>query len=411
MHKKKENFLEKIVKKDYKNKLEEVLEHKNFSEQTKSLLLSMLYKIENAYSDYSKVKQNVETKDEYIENIISIIKNKCNNIEVISSRSQRSAELGRRIFIIDDQTKSIKCYPVERKLLYAISKIAKKDLIIDKEKYGIIAKPLSDLINIGNNINTVEPLRDFNGYSWTTLNREIESIEYNLIYQNLRILLGYKLLKDWSENEDDNIDYMTFFERTIKDIYGESYKKIIKELVIRLAMLLEMKFYKREKTENSEEEIVNLMIELQKTFLKCFEIKIEQARTKLDVTKLLYEFRYFYLLPFDRKKSICEVEELKIQIERTLRVLIDRMKLEGIIGEFSKRKDLESKIIKSILTLKTIRLEDIYVMASKDKEKNLIYLTIFDESEFEQKIELGTLEEIQKKDLGIKLNKKVRVFY
>ena len=411
MQRRKEKFLEKIVKKDYKNKLEEVLEHKNFSEQTKSLLLSMLYKIENAYSDYSKVKQNVESKDEYIENIISIIKNKCNNIEVISPRSQKSAELGRRVFVIDDQTKSIKCYPVERKLLYAISKIAKKDLIIDKEKYGMIAKPLSDLINIGNNINTVEPLRDFNGYSWTTLNREIESIEYNLIYQNLRILLGYKLLKDWSENEDDNIDYMTFFERTIKDIYGESYKKIIKELVIRLAMLLEMKFYKREKTENSEEEIVNLMIELQKTFLKCFEIKIEQARTKLDVTKLLYEFRYFYLLPFDRKKSICEVEELKIQIERTIRVLIDRMKLEGIIGEFSKRKDLETKIIKSILTLKTIRLEDIYVMASKDKERNLIYLTIFDESEFEQKIELGTLEEIQKKDLGIKLNKKVRVFY
>ena len=71
MQKKKEYFLGRIVKKDYKNKLEEVLERKNFSEQTKSLLLSMLYKIENAYSDYSKVKQNVESKDEYIENIIS----------------------------------------------------------------------------------------------------------------------------------------------------------------------------------------------------------------------------------------------------------------------------------------------------------------------------------------------------
>ena len=103
MQKKKEKFLGKIVKKDYKNKLEEVLEHKKFSEQTKSLLLSMLYKIENAYSDYSRVKQNVESKDEYIENIISIIKNKCNNIEVISSKSQRSAELGRRIFVIDDK--------------------------------------------------------------------------------------------------------------------------------------------------------------------------------------------------------------------------------------------------------------------------------------------------------------------
>ena len=29
----------------------------------------------------------------------------------------------------------------------------------------------------------VEPLRDFNGYSWTTIPSEIESIQHNLIYQ------------------------------------------------------------------------------------------------------------------------------------------------------------------------------------------------------------------------------------
>ena len=171
MQKKKENLLGKIVKKNYNNKLEEVLEHKNFSEHTKSLLLSMLYKIESAYPDYERVKRNVEAKEEYIENIISIIQNQCSEIDVISPSSPRSEELGRRIFIIDEKRKSIKCYPVERKMLYAIAKLGKRELIVDKGKYDIIAKPLSDLINIGSNINTVEPLRDFNGYSWTTLSR------------------------------------------------------------------------------------------------------------------------------------------------------------------------------------------------------------------------------------------------
>ena len=41
---KKENFLGKIVKKDYQNELEKILEDKDFSEHTKSILLSIMYK-------------------------------------------------------------------------------------------------------------------------------------------------------------------------------------------------------------------------------------------------------------------------------------------------------------------------------------------------------------------------------
>ena len=155
-------MLGRIVKRNYNNKLESVLEHKDFSEQTKSLLLSMLYKIESAYPDYEKVKKNVETKEEYIENIITTIKNKCGDIQVINPSSPRSAELGNNIFLIDETRKIIKCYPVERKLLYAISKIGKKPLIVNEEKYDVLAKPMSSLINIGSNLNMVEPLRDFN---------------------------------------------------------------------------------------------------------------------------------------------------------------------------------------------------------------------------------------------------------
>ena len=45
--------------KDYNNELEKILENKLFSYDVKNLLLSMLYKIENAYRDYETVKLEV----------------------------------------------------------------------------------------------------------------------------------------------------------------------------------------------------------------------------------------------------------------------------------------------------------------------------------------------------------------
>ena len=70
MQKREEKFFEKIVKKDYNDKLEKILEKKAFAEDTKSILLNILYKIETSYKDYKQVKQNVEAKEDIIEEII-----------------------------------------------------------------------------------------------------------------------------------------------------------------------------------------------------------------------------------------------------------------------------------------------------------------------------------------------------
>ena len=120
-----------------------------------------------------------------------------------------------KTYIVDKENKKIISYPIERKLLYAIEKISKKNKII-KDEYFLINETLSELINVGNNINMVEPLRDFNGYSWTTIPQEIESIDHNLIYQDLRILIGHKFLNKWIKNNEFIIDYFYFFKETIK---------------------------------------------------------------------------------------------------------------------------------------------------------------------------------------------------
>ena len=173
-----DKFIGKIVKKDYNNELEKVLEKKYFNENVKNILLNILYKIETAYKDYEKVKQDVETKEEFIENIIRNIRNNCETIKLVQPNSEESKIIGNKTFLVEKNKKRIICYPIERKLLYCISKISKKEKII-KDEYFLINQTLSDLINVGNNINTVEVIRDFNGYSWTTIPREIESIKHN----------------------------------------------------------------------------------------------------------------------------------------------------------------------------------------------------------------------------------------
>ena len=38
-----------------------------------------------------------------------------------------------------------------------------------------------------------EVIRDFNGWSWDIVTKEIKNIEYNFLYQNLILLYGRKL--------------------------------------------------------------------------------------------------------------------------------------------------------------------------------------------------------------------------
>ncbi len=426
MPKKKDNFLDKIVKKNYNNELEEVLEKKNFEENTKSLLLSILYKIETAYPDYEMVKRDVESKDEFIESIINIIKNDCEDITLVKLHSTESELLKDRTFLVDKKNKKIICYPIERKVLYCISKIGKKDKIV-KDKYYLLNWTLSELLNVGNSINMVEPMRDFNGYSWTTLPKEIESIPHNLVYQNLRMLVGNEFLRKWVTNREYIIDYFDLFKKRMEKDYGvklaQKFIDSISTISILLCIRLEDKIrkkmqndkkdvesklkimnnnhdfvekltqekinltrdirtidetinnkhllqeeydkrneklplekkifstrvlaktleherekkldriekvnellnpknfveYKKElknkeellkwlEIDNIDSEIEKTLKNLQKQFLDCYKIKVQKAETKQEATDLMYQFRYYCLLPFDYTKDINDLE-------------------------------------------------------------------------------------------------------
>lgn len=70
----KEKIIQKLKLKDYNEKLEQILVNKTFSKDTKNLLSSMMYKVENSYEDYKKTKVEVASKKEFLEELIEIIR-------------------------------------------------------------------------------------------------------------------------------------------------------------------------------------------------------------------------------------------------------------------------------------------------------------------------------------------------
>lgn len=526
LQKKTDKFLDKIVKKDYNNELEKVLEKKAFDENTKSMLLSILYKIETAYRDYEKVKPDVEEKEDFIQSIIRNIKNNCETIKIVKLNSKESEMLGNKTFLVEKSKKRIICYPIERKLLYCIAKINRNEKII-KNKYYIIDRTLSDVINVGKNIDTVEPIRDFNGYSWTTIPREIESIYHNLVYQNIRILVGNKFLNKWIENKEFIIDYLESFKDKLQEQYGEKrqeelienlniisvlltarYNKKIKaklekekkevenklekikdnqkfvqeitkekreltkkikqmdetlnnktmlqkeyekrneflpleEKIFSVRILSQMMAEEREEklerleklnlllnpqkfmelkkeleikesylkqidSKDIEEQIKHRILELQKIFLECYQIKVRKAETKQELMKLIYEFRYYCLLPVNDRKAIYQVEEIEKERKEVQTMLIEKAHEFKLIDTFSKEKEIVYQILKNIFYVRVINLEDLYFKLIKEKEA--YYVQLFDENVFEEKIKLEGIENIKKEDLTFKMNKKIKIF-
>ena len=105
----KKGLIEKLVKKDFNNELEALLEQKCYSEQTKNSLLNILYKIETSYKDIQTVKQDLETKEQYIEKLMSILYNQCDEINIIKMNAEKTKIPENKMFYINKADKEIEC--------------------------------------------------------------------------------------------------------------------------------------------------------------------------------------------------------------------------------------------------------------------------------------------------------------
>ena len=160
--------------------------------------------------------------------------------------------------------------------------------------------------------------------------------------------------------------------------------------------------------EDFEKEIEDGLIKLQKIFLKCYLLKIKEINGKTEIINSLYEFRYYNLLPFNSKMNVSEVNEFKEELKETRKLLIDKAQELKVVIKSSKNEEIDDEILKNIFTIRILTLEDIYIKLIKEKDK--VYIQLFDDDIFEEKVELKDFGNINKKDLEVKVNKKIKVF-
>lgn len=394
MKDRKEKLLNKLVKKDYNNLLEELLESKTYDENVKSLILSMCYKIETAYKDYKAVKKDVLSKEQYMKRIFYVIQDKCEEINFIKKDSEKSS-VDR---IVDKQNKKINCYPIEKDILYCISQIGKQDNIV-KHNNVIIQQCLTSMLNQGNNINTCEPIRDFNGFSWNIISQDIENITYNLIYQNLLILIGNKFLEEWINNNKFVINYLESLENHISKKYSEDLQKEIIEKIIKIAILQENSSNKeleeqaKEEKENIEQEYLNFqdsskyLVELgnkKKNLAKkikkidqtindrdLLDIEYEKRNEKLPLEKKIFSMRVLKkILQEEREKLILKMEEYaNLMNPNTFLKKYEEIKENMKYFQVLDCKNIQESIYENIISLQKSILEVFKIKIEKANEK------------------------------------------
>ena len=202
----------KLLKRDFNEELEEIAESKGFEKEAQNLLLSMLYKVDNAYNDYQTVKREVPYKEEFLENILKIVKINCKEIEIAKPNSilEKQLENTKCKILEEDKEKreqKLIIFPNEKVVLYSVIKAGLEKINSD---LNLEEKAILTAIQIGKCISYSEVIRDFNGYSWSSVINEIENIECNVIYTDLIYLIGEERVNNLNSSNISKIkDYIS----------------------------------------------------------------------------------------------------------------------------------------------------------------------------------------------------------
>ena len=425
----KEDIFSKINLKDYNNVLENILEQKAFSEDVKNLLLSMLYKTENGYEDYKTIKVNVSSKKSYVKKIIQIIKEECKEIQLIKPLSEESKILEEKNvnYIVEKEIGKIITYPNERMMLEALVTLSQKDIVLD-EQYLLYNLAMKDVLSIGNRMNCVEVIRDFNGWSWDITTNQMESKNINIVYQNLLILLGNRFLQNWITNkeedddeeeieipsneilrskynssfgmtkeemqEDKTIDYIKKMQEILAEKYGKENSRKFFEQFIKTILAIDCNINEKQKeiVLNTQKQISLDLEKMQDNKVYIEELskkkkeltdRIKNIDTLLSDEKLLREEYENRNSKLENKDKIFSVSHLSIMLEKEREKYLQKIKecnLQMQPKEFVETKKGLEESLKFF--------EDINIKKEEkaNEEKQIILLQKFFLKCFEEKI-------------------------
>ena len=324
--------------KDYNLELDDVLDKKTFSSNIKNLLLSMIYKIETAYTDFKEVKRCVRNKEDLLNEIVETVRLYCENIKVAEPDSDQAKMLIKHKVeaLTNASERSILTYPTEMSLFYAISDISPKYFYINPNI--VLGNVMQNTLVNGYNLNNVEILRDFNGWSWDfSYGTNFNYID-NLIYQNLLVMLGGKFLYEWrtyGSTRRDFIDeakkYIKVFtsnEKYFKALYKVLYTKISAKEREKIDAILaeQMKEYKAMSDKDKyfiscREKKEKLVKKLEKIDIALSDTSVLEKEFKRYNAKVAEEKRIKSIITY-KKRIITERERLFAQINEITYILI-----------------------------------------------------------------------------------------
>ena len=366
----------RLLQKDYSEELEEICESKRFDKEAQNLLLSMLYKADGAYNDYRTVKREVPSKEEFLENIIEIVKNYCKEIEIAKPNSELEKELNKsRCKVVEEEPdnkynkeQKVIFFPNEKVILYSIIKAG-----LDKINTNLSLKDKSMLgaIQIGKCISSSEVIRDFNGFSWSQIVSEIESLECNALYTDLIFLLGEKYVDNLKSSNIEKLN--TVVEAELLEQMQKIATKFYLEYDENQARIVEQNL-KKDKDELEKMEAGSEYVENISNIKKDLLNKIKEIDEQLNDPK---ELRNAYInhnknLPNEQKIfSVSHYEEM-IQKQRQdiLNKIEEYNKLQNPIEFVKIKQELENRI-KFAEEVNTIQIEDLQKVFFKDFSKIL----------------------------------------
>ena len=315
----KRNIIDRLNMIDYSQMLEEVLTNKSFPEETKNILLNIIYKIESSYKDYKTTKVNVPLKKEMLEEVIYLIE-KCNKIEIIKPKTEN--EDLNKVYIDSDKLE-ITAYPNEVKILYCLC-LLESDIFLIPDTYELFKPSINKVLTEGRAYNFSECIRDFDGWAWNLNKTPIENIFLNFIYQSMNLLMNM-------EDILDEKDIIIAIKEGLMDVCNSKSANDIIELFLKLSII-------------------------------CNILEDNKEKKRLNDKKAELEQEYEIIL--DKKAYLEETTEKKKRIEKEL------AKIESILNDdvFLKKEYINTN--KELPQEKRIfSLSDFSELQENEKEK------------------------------------------
>ena len=288
--------------------------------------------------------------------------------------------------------KSIKVFPTEKAMLFALFKMNDTKMYLD-EKYNLIRIALPEMLNEGRDINKIEIIRDFNAWSWNTLPNEISNIDCNLIYQNLLILLGFNFLDNWMKLENQK-DTMEKLEEKLKSEYDEDTVNKLLNLIYKISIIICTERNKKEKQrlldekEWDEKEFERLN-DKKKLFAELTKTKKEKAKEIEKIDKMIND-EILLAMEFERRneslpqyKKIFSVQSLlgtiKKERKKALSEIDECNKLLDAKTYVKRKEEIENNLdlLKEVNNTKNkekykIELQKLFIDCLEQKAKKIV---------------------------------------